>query len=154
MWQLLSHGSVLGTTGPELPVSGGTTRAWPLIPTPAFDSVRTLVASFEEMRPGVGSVPPKILAIAEESERTRAIQAWVRSNPEIRRRIELYQQFTALELRLVSDDGQPLRTSLIIVSQVPPPGVSWVTSMHDDFAEAGFPPGGPPFYIVVASVDA
>lgn len=78
-------------------------------------------------------------------------EEWILSSPEHRRRLELYERFNALELRLVGDDGEPLPTSSIVVSELPPPGEEFVPSMHADFAEAGFA-GGPPFYMMVASV--
>lgn len=150
MWQLLSHGAVLGTTGPELAAPTGTTRAWPLIPTAAFDLVQPIVASLAELgRSDAGGVPAEVLAIADEDERAREIRSWIEATPENRRRAELYRQFTALELRLVSDDGAPLAASSIVVSELPPPGVSFDASMEADFAAAGFP-SGPPFYMVVA----
>jgi hypothetical protein len=152
MWQLLSHGAVLGTTGPELPISTPRTRAWPLVPTSAFDSVQPLVASLADLQQSnVGGVPPELLAIADEDDRAREIQSWLQSSPENRRRIDLYDRFTALDLRLVSDDGEPLPASSIVVAELPPPGEPFVPSMRADFAEAGFA-AGPPFYMVVASV--
>jgi hypothetical protein len=152
MWQLVSHGAVLGTTGPELPTSMPTTRAWPLAPTAAFDSVLPLVASLADLqRSDVGAVPPELLAIGDRDERARQVESWILSSPEHRRRLELYERFNALELRLVGDDGEPLPTSSIVVSELPPPGEEFVPSMRPDFAEAGFA-DGPPFYMVVASL--
>jgi hypothetical protein len=150
MWQLLSHGAVLGTTGPELPAPTRTTRAWPLIPTAVFDVVQPIVASLAELgQSDVGGVPADVLAIADESERAREIRSWIEASPEHRRRADLYRQFTALELRLVGDDGEALPASSIVVSELPPPGVAFDSSMEADFAAAGFP-SGPPFYMVVA----
>jgi hypothetical protein len=153
MWKLLSHGVVFGITGPELPFSTQAVRAWPLIPTPAFEPVRELVPALAELvrSPGEG-VPSEVLNIADERERARAIQAWIQTSPDAPRRIEVHEQLTALGLQLVGEDRVPLSAWSITIAGLPPGDLAFLPQMQVDFAEGGFGQG-PPFYMVVASLE-
>jgi hypothetical protein len=153
VWQLLSHGVVLGTTGPELPQPKPDVRSWPLVPTPSFARVQPLVAAMADLQSHPPPLPDAIRALADTDERARAVRSWIATNREMQRTLEVFGQLTALALQLVGDDQRPLAARSIVIAEVPPPGTTFVEAMRKDFAAAGFV-GDPPYYLVVASLES
>jgi hypothetical protein len=151
-WQLRSHDTVLGTTGAEMPAPAENMRSWPLVPTPEFGPIQPLVAAMDALfREPVWRIPHQISSIADVMERGRAIQSFLRSDPEARRRTDVYAKFNALELRLIDEKGSVLPTSSVGVTELPPGGGEVPDYMQAGLKDGGFE-SGPPYYLVVATL--
>ena len=159
-YTLMSHGTVLGTTGAEFPGDELPTgaRLWHLIPTQAFDLVEPIIA--ELTAPHALTLVEEVIPTRDDylhpgfSEQEEQMDRLVDEAARLHHFRLVLERYEALGLELRDGAGRRVAASPMIVKQMVPAESVRAFAELVDPGEAGRVDTDEPCYLVMAHLDA